>query len=70
MTEFVDEILMCVYCGCLLPGMSEDKIKRFGKPECCEFDMLAIDREKIHTIVGAMDNLKENLEEELLKGII
>ena len=61
MSKFVDKILMCVYCGDLLPGMSEEQIERFGKPECCEFDMLAIDREKIHTIVRAIDTLRENL---------
>jgi len=67
--KFIDGIYICVYCGGIQEGMTERQIKVFGKPHCCDFDMLQIERDKIHTIVRAIDNLRKNLEEELLKGV-
>lgn len=70
MDEFVDRVFICVYCGDLLSGMTDEQMERFGKPECCDFNMLPVDREKVHTIVRSLDTLRENLEEELLESIL
>jgi len=70
MDDFVDGFALCIYCGDIMEYPNERQMKVFGKPICCEFDMLQIEREKIHLIVRALDNLKKNLEEELLKGIM
>ena len=70
MSEFVDGFAVCLYCGEVMEHPTEKQIEVFGKPVCCEFDMLQIEREKIHTIVRSLDNLRKNLETELLKGIM
>jgi hypothetical protein len=68
MSEFVDKIAACPYCGDVMEYPTEEQIKIFGEPICCGFGMLAIEREKIHGVVRSMDILKKNLETELLKG--
>ena len=49
--------------------LTKEQIKLFGKPRCCEYDMLKIDDFKLHTIVRAVEKLKSNLEKEILKNI-
>ena len=70
MDEFVDGFLICVYCGEIMESLNERQVKIFGVPTCCNFNMLQIEREKIHVIVRALDNLRKNLEAELLKGVM
>jgi len=70
MDEMVDKILICIYCGDVMEGLTEEQIKIFGEPTCCEFSMLPVEREKMHKIVISLDNLKANLEAELLKGVM
>jgi len=70
MSDMLDPVMMCIYCGDVMEAPSEKQIEIFGRPTCCEFDMLVVEREKIHTIVRSLDNLRKNLETELLKGVM
>lgn len=70
MDEFVDSFAVCLYCGDIMEYPNERQMEIFGKPSCCEFDMLCVEREKLHAIVRSLDNLRKNLEEELLKGMM
>lgn len=70
MSEMLDPILICIYCGDLMDAPNEKQIEIFGKPTCCDFDMLRIEREKMHTIMRSLDTLKANIEAEVLKGIL
>ena len=71
MDDFIDGVAICIYCGFFLDTYPNEKqMKIFGKPRCCDYDMLKIERNKLHTIVRAIDKLKGNLESELLKGTI
>lgn len=70
MDEFIDGFAVCLYCGDTMEYPNEKQMKIFGKPICCEFEMLRIEREKIHVIVRSLDTLKKNLEEEILKNIL
>ena len=70
MNDFIDPIGVCFLCGEVMAYPTEQQMEIFGRPECCDFDMLKVEREKIHTIVRALDTLRENLETELLKGIL
>jgi hypothetical protein len=62
-------MLICIYCGDVMGDLTKEQIKLFGKPRCCEYDMLKIDDFKLHTIVRAIEKLKSNLEKEILKNI-
>lgn len=70
MDEFVDSFAVCLYCGDLMEYPNERQQEVFGKPFCCEFDMLQVEREKLHGIVRSLDTFRKNLEEELLKGVL
>ncbi len=67
--NFVDKCAICPYCGDFVEYPNEKQIKIFGKPTCCEYEMVVIDREKLHKIARALDTLKQNIENELLKGV-
>lgn len=69
MEDMVDPLVICVYCGEVMNALTPQQEKMFGKPVCCGYDMLRIEREKIHAVVRAADKLKENLEAEVLKGV-
>jgi hypothetical protein len=70
MNNILDGLMICVYCGDTMDALTDEQIKIFGKPSCCDYDMLTIEREKIHTIVRNLDNLKANLEKEVLEGAL
>jgi hypothetical protein len=70
MDEMLDPIIICIYCGDVMEAPNEKQIEVFGKPTCCDFDMLKIEREKMHTIMRSLDTLKKNIEEEVLKGMM
>lgn len=70
MDEFVDSFAICLYCGDVMEYPNERQIEVFGKPCCCNFNMLQVEREKIHVIVRSLDALRKNLETELLKGVM
>lgn len=70
MDDFVDSFAVCLYCGDVMEYPNERQMEVFGKPTCCDFDMLQVEREKIHVIVRSLDTLRKNLEEELLKGVM
>lgn len=70
MDDFVDSFAVCLYCGDVMEYPNERQMEIFGKPTCCDFDMLQVEREKIHVIVRSLDTLRKNLEEELLKGVM
>jgi hypothetical protein len=65
----IDPIAICIYCSDIMEAPTKEQIKIFGKPSCCGYDMLYIEREKIHTIVRSLDKLKKNLEDQILKGM-
>lgn len=68
--DMLDPLLICIYCGDTMDALTDKQIKIFGKPTCCDFDMLKVEREKLHTIVRSLDNLKKNLESEILKDVV
>ncbi len=64
---FKDPFFVCIYCGEFMNALTDEQIKIFGKPICCDFNMLKVEREKLHTMVRSIDTLKKNLEAEILK---
>jgi hypothetical protein len=67
--QMLDKILICLYCGEVMEALTKEQMKIFGKPSCCGYDMVAMEREKIHTVVRSIDKLKKNLENQILKGM-
>jgi len=65
----VDKLLFCPYCGSISKGLTKEQIKVFGKPTCCEYLMVEMDKCKIHAVARALDTLKKNLETEILQGM-
>lgn len=70
MNKIKDPTLICVYCGEMMKSLTKEQIKIFGKPSCCGFDMLVIDKSKIYSIIKGLDVLKNNLEKDSLNGLI
>jgi len=70
MDDMLDPVVICIYCGDVMEAPNERQIEMFGKPICCGFDMLHVEREKMHTVVRSLDNLRQNLEAEILKGVL
>lgn len=68
--EFVDPIYLCMYCGSIMEQPNEKMMAIFGHPSCCETKMVVAERDKIFDIVKALDKMKENLEQEILKGML
>lgn len=66
----LDGIVICFYCGDVMDAPTKEQTKIFGKPSCCGYDMVLMEREKIHTVVRTIDKLKKNLEEQILKGMM
>lgn len=67
MDEFIDSFAICLYCGDVMEYPNERQMEIFGKPLCCEFSMLQVERQKLHVMVRSLDTLRQNLETELLK---
>ena len=70
--EFIDLVYVCMYCGDLMEKPSEKMLTLFGEGalNCCELPMVKVERNKIYQVVKAVDKLKENLEKEILKGML
>lgn len=68
--NMIDPVFVCLYCGEIIPFLTKEQIKVFKKPKCCEYDMVPLDRDKMLIVVKALDKLKKNIEEEILKGLI
>jgi hypothetical protein len=66
----IDRIFCCVYCGSVQEDLTKEQMKIFGRPNCCDYDMVPLDRNKMLVIVKALDKLKKNIEEEILKGMM
>ena len=65
----LDPVLICMYCGDLMDHPGERAIEVFGTPQCCEFDMLMVERDKLYRIHEGLDELKKKIEEEMIKGM-
>lgn len=59
---------MCPYCGDTME-YSKEQIKRFGKPVCCDKDMLLVDKNNPHMLIKGLNKIIETLEQEMIKGI-
>lgn len=70
MSEMVDPIMVCLYCGDTMNVPNEKQIKIFGLPNCCEENMLQIERNKLFKLVKGLDQLKVKLEQEILRGVL
>jgi hypothetical protein len=46
---------------------NEEQLEIFGYPVCCEHDMLQVEKNEIYSIIKALDSLKAQLEQELIK---
>lgn len=66
----IDGISIRFYCGDVMDTPTKEQIKMFGKPTCCGYGMVPMDREKIFAVVKSLDKLKKNLEEQILKGMM
>lgn len=66
MSNIVDPLMVCMYCGCTMENPTKERIKLFGKPTCCGYNMVKIDRNEILVVVKAIEVLKANLEKEIL----
>lgn len=70
MAKIDEPFNICIYCGEVMEGLTPEQKKIFGKPTCCNYEMLVIDKSKIHTIVRSIEVLKSNLEKEILKDVL
>lgn len=70
--QFVDPIYICLYCGDIMNRPNDRMMELFGEKAlvCCSLPMIKADRDKIYTIVLAIDKLKENLEGQILSGVM
>jgi len=66
----IDILLFCPYCGDTMSAPTEEQVSIFGPPKCCDYEMVVMDRNKLHTVVKALDRLKESLEAKILEGMI
>ena len=66
MSEMIDPILLCLYCGDKMEW-SDAKEEKWGVPDCCEFKMIKIERNGIFTLLKGLEKVKESLEAELVK---
>jgi len=69
MSEMIDPVRICIYCGDLMDEPTERQVAVFGMPACCSYDMLQVERNKLYDIIKGMANLKVKLEQEILKGM-
>ena len=65
----MDRLMYCVYCGRTQTAFTKAQLKAFGKPTCCEYLMAEMDRNKIYAVVKALEELKRNLEAEIVAGL-
>jgi hypothetical protein len=63
-----DFIRVCLLCGETMNDPTKEQIKMFGKPKCCDTEMVKLPMKNIHAVIKAMAVLKTNLEKELVKG--
>lgn len=69
-SEMIDAIVVCPYCAELMDAPNQRQLELFGYPNCCDFPMLKVDRNKLFKMVQGLDNLKAKLEQEILRGMI
>jgi hypothetical protein len=65
-----DSILACPYCGDIMEQLTKEQRKVFGKPTCCDNEMLTIDRARVYEMIKGLDTLKSNLERETIKDFL
>ena len=65
----MDKLNVCLYCGRTQKALTKEQLKVFGKPMCCEYVMAEMDRNKIYVVVKALDELRKNLEAEIVAGM-
>ena len=65
----IDPLLACPYCGDTMEMPSEDILERFGRAalDCCEFEMLKLDRSNLYKLLKGLDMLKVAIEHEITK---
>ena len=63
------DLYICLYCGDTLET-TDQQIKRFGKPSCCEEKMIKINRNRVYKIITSLEKIKDSLEKETIKGIL
>ena len=64
-----DRLAVCLYCGAIQTAFTKEQAKMFGKQKCCDCLMQEMDRNKIYMVVKALEQLKKNLETEILGGL-
>lgn len=62
-------LLACPYCGDTMDMPSEEMLERFGYSvlECCDHDMIKLNRNYLYKILKGMEELKKNIEFEITK---
>ena len=65
----IDPLLACPYCGDTMDMPNEDILKRFGQKalECCNFDMIKLDRSNLYKLLKGLDTLKTAVGHEITK---
>lgn len=63
-----DYLLCCMLCGATMNDLTPAQIKVFGKPKCCSEAMVRVPTKNLHAVIKALDQLKVNLEKELIRG--
>ena len=66
MSEMIDPILICLYCGEKM-DWSDDQEEKWGVPDCCDSKMLKIDRNGVFKLIQGLDKVKEALQDELVE---
>ncbi|MHA2280301.1 MAG: hypothetical protein ACXAC5_05580 [Promethearchaeota archaeon] len=64
-----DPLLACPYCGDTMDMPSPELLERFGQSalECCDFEMIKLDKGNLYKLLKGLDKLKTSIEHEITK---
>ena len=64
-----DTILCCPYCGDTMDMPSPELLEKFGQSalECCNFEMIKLDKSNLYRLLKGLDKLKTSIEHEITK---
>jgi hypothetical protein len=68
--QMLDAVRVCLYCGEVMEAPNKEQIKIFGKPICCGYEMVLVERNKILTVTRSLDKLKANLEKQIIQDLL
>ena len=64
-----ERLFFCIYCGEIMPGVSDKAVEMLGNPQCCDENMIGVDKGRLYAVMKGLESVIEKLEKEIMDDI-